>query len=80
MRKKITKNFKLKEETESLDEIVIESNIEKLNVRTPQMSVNKLTAATIKQIPVVCFSYILYEHKNKYDLQMSTNINVIRIV
>ncbi len=53
LRQKITKNFKLIEEAESLDEIVIESNIEKLNVRTPQMSVNKLTAATIKQIPVV---------------------------
>ena len=51
--KNITKNFKLSEETESLNEIVIESNIEKTNVRTPQMSVNKLTAATIKQIPVV---------------------------
>jgi hypothetical protein len=50
---KITKNFKLTEETESLNEIVIEGNIEKLNIRTPQMSVNKLTAATIKQIPVV---------------------------
>jgi hypothetical protein len=50
---KITKNFKLTEEAESLNEIVIEGNIEKLNVRTPQMSVNKLTAATIKQIPVV---------------------------
>jgi hypothetical protein len=50
---KITKNFKLAEETESLNEIIIEGNIEKLNVKTPQMSVNKLTAATIKQIPVV---------------------------
>ncbi len=51
--KKLTKNFKLNQETESLDEIIIESNIEKLNVRTPQMSVNSLTAASIKQIPVV---------------------------
>jgi hypothetical protein len=50
---KITKNFKLKEATESLDEIVIESNIEKLNIKTPQMSVNNLTSSTIKQIPVV---------------------------
>ena len=50
---KSTKDFKLIEETENLDEIVIKTNIEKLNVRTPQMSVNKLTAATIKQIPVV---------------------------
>lgn len=50
---KITKNFKLKEVTESLSEIIIEADIEKLNLKTPQMSVNKLTAATIKQIPVV---------------------------
>ena len=50
---KLTKNFKLKEAAESLDEIIIEADIEKLNVRTPQMSVNKLTSATIKQIPVV---------------------------
>ncbi|WP_334057224.1 TonB-dependent receptor [Polaribacter sp. P097] len=49
----ITKNFKLNEEAESLNEIVIESDIEKLNVRTPQMSVNKLTSSTIKKIPVV---------------------------
>tara|TARA_B100000809_G_scaffold201103_1_gene201598 strand:+ start:3350 stop:5728 length:2379 start_codon:yes stop_codon:yes gene_type:complete len=50
---KIIKNYKLTEEFESLDEIVIESNIERLNIRTPQMSVNKLTSKTIKQIPVV---------------------------
>ena len=50
---KITKDFKLIEESESLDEIIIEADIEKLNVKTPQMSVNKLTATTIKQIPVV---------------------------
>ena len=53
LQEKLTKNFKLKEETESLEEILIEANIENLNVRTPQMSVNKLTSATIKQIPVV---------------------------
>ncbi|KGL62939.1 TonB-dependent receptor [Polaribacter sp. Hel1_85] len=53
LKEKLSKNFKLKEETESLDEIIIEGNIENLNVRTPQMSVNKLTSATIKQIPVV---------------------------
>jgi hypothetical protein len=50
---KITKDFKLNEEAESLEEIVLKSNIEKLNIRTPQMSVNTLTASTIKQIPVV---------------------------
>ena len=53
LNQKVTKNFKLNEETESLDEIIIESNIENLNVKTPQMSINKLTSATIKQIPVV---------------------------
>ncbi|ARV05341.1 collagen-binding protein [Polaribacter sp. SA4-10] len=53
LQEKTTKNFSLFEETESLDEIIIEGNIEKLNVRTPQMSVNRLTSATIKQIPVV---------------------------
>ena len=53
LKQKITKNFKLKEESESLDEIVIQTDIEKLNVRSPQMSVNKLTSASIKSIPVV---------------------------
>ena len=50
---KTSKNFNLKEASESLNEIVIESNIEKLNLKTPQMSVNNLTSSTIKQIPVV---------------------------
>jgi hypothetical protein len=50
---KTTRNFNLKEASESLDEIIIESNIEKLNLKTPQMSVNNLTSSTIKQIPVV---------------------------
>lgn len=51
--KKIIKDFKLKEEAESLDEIIIQTDIEKLNIKSPQMSVNKLTSASIKQIPVV---------------------------
>ena len=50
---KTSKNFNLKEASESLNEIVIESDIEKLNLKTPQMSVNNLTSSTIKQIPVV---------------------------
>lgn len=50
---KTTKDFKLFEESEKLEEVIIETNVEKLNIRTPQMSVNKLSAATIKQIPVV---------------------------
>jgi len=53
LEEKTTKNFNLTEASESLAEIVIESNIEKLNLKTPQMSVNNLTSSTIKQIPVV---------------------------
>ncbi len=51
--KKSTKNFYLFEDAENLDEIIIESNIEKTNIKTAQMSVNKLSVKTIKQIPVV---------------------------
>ena len=50
---KTSKSFNLKEASESLSEIVIESNIEKMNLKTPEMSVNKLTSSTIKQIPVI---------------------------
>lgn len=49
----ISKNYSLIDALESLDEVIITENIEKLNIRTPQMSVNKLTSATIKDIPVV---------------------------
>jgi len=49
----LTKNFSLVESTEALDEVVITEDIEKLNIRKPQMSVNALSAGTIKQIPVV---------------------------
>ncbi|WP_147676114.1 TonB-dependent receptor [Algibacter pacificus] len=47
------KNFSLTDTLESLDEVVITENVEKLNIKAPQMSVNKLSASTIKQIPVV---------------------------
>jgi hypothetical protein len=48
-----TLNYKLTESTESLDEIIITENVEKLNIRKPQMSVNSLSINTIKQMPVV---------------------------
>ena len=51
--KDIIEDFTLSEATEALDEVLIETNIESLNIRTPQMSVNSLTASSIKQIPVV---------------------------
>ncbi len=46
-------NFQLSEASEMLDEVVITEKTEKINIKTPQMSLNKLTAGTIKQIPVV---------------------------
>ena len=48
-----TKNITLSDALESLDEVVITENVEKLNLKTPQMSVTRLTSGTIKEIPVV---------------------------
>ena len=49
----VSMDFTLTEEIESLDEVIIESNVEALNIKSPQMSVNSLSATSIKQIPVV---------------------------
>ena len=49
----LTKDFSLAESFESLEEVVIRENTEKTNIRKPQMSINALSANTIKQIPVV---------------------------
>ena len=49
----ITKNYQLEESAEFLDEVVITEDIEKLNIRKAQMSINKLSINTIKQMPVV---------------------------
>ena len=49
----INLNFQLEEATENLDEVVIIQDVEKINIKKPQMSLNVLTANTIKQIPVV---------------------------
>lgn len=38
---------------EQLDEVVVQENIEKTEIRSASMSTNRLTAETIKQIPVV---------------------------
>ncbi len=47
-------NFELKESASQLDEIVISTEeSKKVNLRSPQMSVSKLTTKTIKQIPAV---------------------------
>ena len=47
----LTQNFKLAPAFELLDEVIVEDDIEKLNIRSPQMSVNKLAINTIKSIP-----------------------------
>lgn len=43
----------LNESTEALDEIVIQQDKERINIRRPQMSVNALSINTIKKMPVV---------------------------
>ena len=49
----MVKNFELEEAAESLDEIVIKEDVERLNIKKPQMSVNALSIKTIKNMPVV---------------------------
>lgn len=46
-------NFLLQEDAEQLDEVVVTENIEQIDIRKPQMSVNALSAETIKKIPVI---------------------------
>jgi len=46
-------DFSLREAAEALDEVIIKEDVERLSIRKPQMSVNALSASTIKQIPVV---------------------------
>jgi len=46
-------DFELNESATQLNEVVINSETERVNIRRPQMSVQKLNAATIKQVPVV---------------------------
>ena len=40
-------------QSEELDEVVVTDNIERLRMRSPEMSINRLSAKTIKQTPVV---------------------------
>jgi hypothetical protein len=43
-------NFGMFEEVEQLDEVVVTEDVEKINIRKPQMSVNTLSVQTIKKI------------------------------
>ncbi|HEA22440.1 hypothetical protein LCGC14_1326660 [marine sediment metagenome] len=46
-------NIQMNETTAQLEEVVVTDDIEKMDIRKPQMSVNSLSAATIKKIPVI---------------------------
>ncbi len=47
------KNFRLKEGSQELKEVVVTENAYKTNIKKPEMSVNKLAISTIKQMPVL---------------------------
>ncbi len=49
----IKRDFNLEEEMSQLDEVIVTEDVEKLDIKKPQISVNSLTSQTIKQIPVV---------------------------
>ena len=49
----VKQDFNLTEKTEELQEVVVTDNVEKLDIRKPQMSVTSLSSNTIKEIPVV---------------------------
>ena len=48
-----TYNFSLTESSETLDEIIITDDSERLDIRSAEMSVNKLDISTIQKLPVV---------------------------
>lgn len=47
------RNISMYTNTETLDEVLVQANEEKTKIRSPQMSVMKITSNTIKKIPVV---------------------------
>ena len=49
----IKKSFKMKSNEQQLQEVVVTANKKSTNIKTPEMSVNKLTMATVKKMPVV---------------------------
>lgn len=46
-------NFSIQESEELLEEVILVDNPNKINVKSPEMSVNKLAVSTIKKMPVV---------------------------
>ena len=49
----VNNSISLFETTQMLDVVILETDVEKTNIKTPQMSVTTLKANTIKRIPVV---------------------------
>lgn len=49
----LKKNIQLQSQDNTLEELVINANSKKINIRKPEMSVNKLTAEEIKKMPAV---------------------------
>ncbi len=46
-------NFRLAEEAEELEEVIVTEDAERMDIRKPQMSVSTMAVQTIKKIPVV---------------------------
>ena len=46
-------NFRMAEEAEELEEVVVTEDAERMDIRKPQMSVSTMAVQTIKKIPVV---------------------------
>lgn len=49
----VKKNFSLTESSQQLEEVVITENKKRAEIRKPEMSVNKLSMQTVKQMPVI---------------------------
>lgn len=47
------RNFGLEESSQMLDEVVLTDKVNKIEIRKPEMSVNKLSSKDIKELPVV---------------------------
>lgn len=46
-------NFLLNPSAEILDEVIVKEDVERINIKKPEMSINRLSANTIQQTPVV---------------------------
>jgi len=53
LNKNLKMDFRLKEMIEELKEVIVTGDIDKINIRSPQMSVSRITVETIRNIPVV---------------------------